>query len=1526
MATKIRLLIWIYIALFATACGKVTSKDDLVAATPNSGVQNPNSPEGSVAGAPPAYVSHTRINPSLIEVALTKELTHATATNTSNFIFNNGLQAVSVAKKSGEPTTLQITTTTQQQINYTLTMLNFVTVESVSLSGVLQITFEGLPSPVITSIDWKDPAITTNPLPASAYGITLCQLASGSGSACTAAPFYNRTSLYGVLTAGSAVAYRYKIDAGTWSAEVPIATPFNPTGLTDGYHTIYFVGKHSAGYWQATTASDVFTLSYVQDSAAPQAYIDSLTVPAAVTASTTFNVRVIGTDVSYFLYCLDNGSTTDCSTSTWQGLSAAPLASSGYGLPLGIYGATLQPGAAKIRVRGIDASGNLQASYIAGGEYSWVVDTGTVEAVFNTADIAAITTTGTTASVHVVNSGGAVSYKGKIVSGIDCNSGTTWDLLPEITNLTTPITATGLAANGGYYTVCAIGKSLGNNWQGGWDGVQPSASVVTKHSWVVDTTAPTAQITWITPYGLPSVTTDTAYQWQVSTSDGVTHYKYAVLTGAGMPCSGATYSAETSVVDPIAYTAPASGVTVYKLCVIARDAAGNYQATSSASSSGEWTVDKEAPANNPSFASLSQSVRSFSVPVLEFAIDNATATSDSYYYRVEVDKTTAFASADKIILTVESCKSETSVNCPSLLATKNLTVPVDAFTQGSMYARIQAGDKFGNYRSDFSSSSAEHYVVGKITGTLKDVIAGAVSGVTVRILDTDGSSLAATYSDRTSDALGNFAFDNVRTAKARYRILAAPSDGTYYPAMKQKVSVQPKGSLGLTVSSTGSYTLVKKTSVSPQNVVAKIVDGDDGWGLGYAEVKLLDYSGATIASAQRSTYTNNAAFADCDDVPPVGGPPTNLPKTKSTNASTQIAHICGDVVFANVAPGTYSIQVTGNSWASGNAVYNDFSQENVVVPGVEESPFLLVRGNGTSQSTVYDGVTHSVRAGPSINSTPGAGAHALEIQSGPLAGKFLFLRGGNSNVTRVFHTNDRSSTMAGPNLSGNAGAGAHSFAIASGPQAGKILIIHGNNLTTTSLYDPAANTMVAGPALSAQAGAGAHAFTIPSGAQAGKTLVIHGRATATTSLYDPATHTIVAGPALSASANTGAFSRAITSGTQSGKVRVVLGNLNSTSLYDPATHTFAAGSTLSANSGDGASAFAVTSGVNSGKIIFIHGGGVTTTSLYDPATDSFGIGPVLSAVAGAGSNSFSIPTGAQKGKQFVVLGADTAATSLYDPTTGNFSAGLPLTRQVSAGGFTLQLTRVAAGRLALVRQLVGQDLKVVLSWGSGDPVDLDFHTVGTLPSGQTLTNVNGDDCGTANNTLFHVWAARPNVGMTWSQQYSAKTRTYIQGNASYNSYNYFPTSPDTTTALVQDTNRGFGPEAINFVGGYTDGTYWFSVVNWSGWFPGSYSVDKASQQWDVTNVDLKVYDATGLAFQMSVGAPQVTPDFTEQASQAGCSSTTDWQQCELWRAFKMTVSGSGPSGRIFEPKNEFVNWTDAGGTFDQNKCKIGGNW
>jgi hypothetical protein len=69
------------------------------------------------------------------------------------------------------------------------------------------------------------------------------------------------------------VAYRWKLNAGSWSSEIPLTNSFsftsnyfNPTnglvkltGLTDGLQTIQAIGKNSAGAWQSTNEATTRT-------------------------------------------------------------------------------------------------------------------------------------------------------------------------------------------------------------------------------------------------------------------------------------------------------------------------------------------------------------------------------------------------------------------------------------------------------------------------------------------------------------------------------------------------------------------------------------------------------------------------------------------------------------------------------------------------------------------------------------------------------------------------------------------------------------------------------------------------------------------------------------------------------------------------------------------------------------------------------------------------------------------------------------------------------------------------------------------------------------------------------------------------------------------------------------------------------------------------------------------------------------------------------------------------------------------
>src|SRR6185295_8529754 len=51
--------------------------------------------------------------------------------------------------------------------------------------------------------------------------------------------------------------YRYRTNNGPWSAEQPVSSPLELTGLADGAYTVYVVGRNDAGVWQSTNRPTV---------------------------------------------------------------------------------------------------------------------------------------------------------------------------------------------------------------------------------------------------------------------------------------------------------------------------------------------------------------------------------------------------------------------------------------------------------------------------------------------------------------------------------------------------------------------------------------------------------------------------------------------------------------------------------------------------------------------------------------------------------------------------------------------------------------------------------------------------------------------------------------------------------------------------------------------------------------------------------------------------------------------------------------------------------------------------------------------------------------------------------------------------------------------------------------------------------------------------------------------------------------------------------------------------------------------
>jgi subtilisin family serine protease len=104
------------------------------------------------------------------------------------------------------------------------------------------------------------------------------------------------------------VAYRYRLDGGGYSAELPVSTPIVLDGLSDANHTVYVLGKDAAGNWQAaaTTAAWQVDLRAPVTSATPAA--GAIAAAGRVTLACS---DLAGSGCAGTRYCLGTGCTPD---------------------------------------------------------------------------------------------------------------------------------------------------------------------------------------------------------------------------------------------------------------------------------------------------------------------------------------------------------------------------------------------------------------------------------------------------------------------------------------------------------------------------------------------------------------------------------------------------------------------------------------------------------------------------------------------------------------------------------------------------------------------------------------------------------------------------------------------------------------------------------------------------------------------------------------------------------------------------------------------------------------------------------------------------------------------------------------------------------------------------------------------------------------------------------------------------------------------------------------------------------------
>ncbi|BDV44415.1 metalloprotease [Geotalea uraniireducens] len=410
----------------------------------------------------------------------------------------------------------------------------------------------------------------------------------------------NLTSVTLTIGGTGIVSYKYQLDGGLWSAEIPVATKSTVSGLAAGSHTVAVVGKSAAGAWQntavATAASWTIDLVAPVSSVSPAGgvYNASQTVTISAGEAVTVYYTVTGTIPS----------------------TSSPK----YTAPLAISKTTT------LKYLVVDVAGNSEGVKTE----SYVITTLTGVPAGITKLVSATLTVG----------GGVTAYKYRLDGGS----------YSAETPVATKITLTGLAS--GSHSVDVLGKSSAGVWQ-----VVPNTA-----SWTVDATAPVAtaspaggtydtpqQVTlsanepatiYYTTNGATPGTTSTKYTAPITVNPGQT-LKYLAVDTAGNPAAvqsqiyapspvatisgtppamtklttaslivsgtsvvtykyqldGGSWSAETARATKIALTGLVPGA--HTVAVVGKNVVGTWQTIATTVN---WTVDTTAPVTTASLA------------------------------------------------------------------------------------------------------------------------------------------------------------------------------------------------------------------------------------------------------------------------------------------------------------------------------------------------------------------------------------------------------------------------------------------------------------------------------------------------------------------------------------------------------------------------------------------------------------------------------------------------------------------------------------------------------------------------------------------------------------------------------------------------------------------------------------------------------------------------------------------------------------------------------------------------------------
>lgn len=303
-----------------------------------------------------------------------------------------------------------------------------------------------------------------------------------------------------ITVGGSAIEYyQFKINNEAWSADIPVGTDIERSGMVDMTYTLYVIGRDAAGNWTPRTSAKTYTWE-----------IDTANTVAAITnrPDNPTNIDsaefiIMGTGVIEYRYSLDGG--------LWSGWTSTSVH---------IILSDLDDGSHTIEVCGRKSSTPPEFEQLEEDAtvYSWTVDTAAPTAVMG--NLPADPTTATTINITVGGTG-VTAYRYRLDGGA-------W--IPALSELIAefPISISGLSFDA--HTIEVMGRDQAGNWQ-----ASPSS-----HSWTItppalaspetsdvgdNTTSALLTFSWVRPYGTADV------KIQVASDSGFSDIEFESVIG-----------------------------------------------------------------------------------------------------------------------------------------------------------------------------------------------------------------------------------------------------------------------------------------------------------------------------------------------------------------------------------------------------------------------------------------------------------------------------------------------------------------------------------------------------------------------------------------------------------------------------------------------------------------------------------------------------------------------------------------------------------------------------------------------------------------------------------------------------------------------------------------------------------------------------------------------------------------------------------------------------------------------------------